>query len=489
MARGRTAYGNCLAAASGRAGSDGDFVGAVGMTSDGDGVIPCGRSRIDIAPVILRRADSNGIVSDGMTAYGSRIRALGSRTIPYFHRMVSFGVAPYRYRVSTLGGGTGSYLHRIVPLGMSADSDRAFLLCTGPGTDGYAVLPHGCSPVSVSGGIFSRRIGLGTHGCSIVPLGHSTDPGRQGIVPGGSIVQVVVVPSCIRCFRGLHAVIMGHGFFQLGQVDCVAVFTAGGHMGDLTAGTAIANGQSPFPGLPSCTSLDGCSARLRVPAGDTAGAVCFRTFAQGNRTFHAGLCFLADGYTIFFGYGRITYGYSRIIGRGSVTDGYGITTVGGDFCAGSDRVVRRLIECDRIKMVRIVGFLVVVDRLTIFLVSLTGIAGDFGFGHFFTGIRIFFCIRMDILGRSAGVAICIPEHLGHLSGITILIFVPDSLFCISSLIAICIGIVGNRFVSNFRSIADSRGIIPFSMIVVAYSRGATRFRGSSQISSFSFTTH
>ncbi len=65
------------------------------------------------------------------------------------------------------------------------------------------------------------------------------------------------------------------------------------------------------------------------------------------------------------------------IGLGVVAHGYGIAAVGSDSGTGGNGVAGSLIEGDSVEIGRVVGFLIVVDGLTIFLVGLRGIAGDF----------------------------------------------------------------------------------------------------------------
>ena len=81
------------------------------------------------------------------------------------------------------------------------------------------------------------------HSGGIVSLSNGTDAGGQGIVTGGAVVEVVVVPLAICLSCCFDAVVMGHGIFQLGQVDGVGVFTAGGYAGDLAADAAAAYGE------------------------------------------------------------------------------------------------------------------------------------------------------------------------------------------------------------------------------------------------------
>ncbi len=396
--------------------------------------------------------------------------------------MVSFGMAPNSYRISALGRGIGPHLHRMVSLGMPANSDGSFLLGAGPGTDGYAVLPHSRSPVSVSGRLFSRRIGLGAHSCGIVPRSNSADPSGQGIVAAGPVIQIVIVPGGIRSFRGLHTVVMGHGFFQLGQVHGVAVFTAGGHMGDLTAGTAIANGKGTCARLPGCAGLDGCGARFGIPARYTAGAVCLGTCPQGDSSIHYSFCIFTDGHGIFLGYGRIADGNGRTVGTGAVAHSHGLAAFGRNVGTCRDGVAGRLIEGNRIEFVQVVRFLIVIHRRPIrILIGQGRIGCHFFFSDFLFGIRIYFCIGMDVLRRSGGIPVSIPEHLGHLGGLAIFIFIPGCIILGCSLVAICISIIDNGFIGNLGLIADSRRPCPFGPALITYGCGSFCLRGNSQI--------
>ena len=420
--------------------------------------------------------------------------------MPYFHGIVSFSITTNSYRISTFGRGIGPYLHRMGSLGMTSYSHRAFLLGAGPGTDGHTARTAGHSPVSIRRSVRTGSIGTCTHGRGTFSGRHSTDPGGQGIVAGGAVVQVVVASGSIRIRCGLDAVVMGHGFFQLGQVHGVAVFTTGGHIGNLTAGTAIANGKGPFPGLPVHVALYGGRACFGIPAGDAAGTVCLGSLAQGDGAFFRRFGIFAHGHGIFHGSSRIAdghgrivgdgtvaHGYGRIVGGGIVAHGYGIAAVGGDIGAGGDGVAGSLIEGDGVEIGRVVRFLIVVDGLTIFLVGLRSIAGDFCLSDIFSGGGVCFRIGMDILGRGGRVAASIPEDLGNLRGIAAGVFIPDSIFGGGGLLAVGVHVVGYLFVGNFGVIADGRGIVPFCPALVPHGRGAAGFCGFREIMGLAFS--
>ena len=334
--------------------------------------------------------------------------------------------------------------------------------------------------VSYGRSLGSSSISTGTHSGGIVSRRNSANAGRQSIVAGGTVVEIVVVPLAICFSRGLHTVVMGHGVFQLGQVDGVCVFTAGSYAGDLTAGTAIADGKGPFCGFPGQAATGGRSAGLGVPAGNAAGAVCFRALTQSNGPFHTGFGVFANSYGIFFGFCRIPHGHGRIIRCGAVAYSHCIIPVGGHLGPGGDGVAGGLVEGDGVEFVQIIGLLVVVHRLAVLLVGFRGIAGDFGFGHFFPGGGIFFRIGMDVLRGSGGVAVGVPEHLGHLGGVAAAVLVPGGVVCGRGLFAVFIGVIGYRFVDDFCRIADGGGIVPFGLVVVAYGRGSAGFGGSIQ---------
>ena len=87
---------------------------------------------------------------------------------------------------------------------------------------------------------------------------------------------------------------------------------------------------------------------------------------------------------------------------------------------------------------------------------------------------------MDVLRHSGGIAIPIPEHLGHLSGVAAAVLVPGSSVGGRGLVAIFVGVIGYGFVRNFCRVADGGGIVSFSLVIVTYSCGAAGFGGSIQ---------
>nr|WP_270380377.1 hypothetical protein [Mitsuokella multacida] len=292
---------------------------------------------------------------------------------------------------------------------------------------------------------------------------------------------------------------MGHGVFQLGQVDGVCVFTAGSHAGDLTAGSAIADRKSALARLPGQATAGGRGAGLGVPAGGAAGAVCLRAFAQGNGAFHASFGVLADrygilggggfftnGYGIFFGHGRIADGYGGVVSGGIVADCYGIAAVGGDIGTGGDGVLGRLVELDGIKVAGVVGRLIIVDRLAIFFVSLAGIARDVRYGR----NRAVLCrygMGILVLRRSGRVVIGIAEHMRLPGWITAVILIPGSILRRGSLIAVFVDVVGHELVGDLGIVADGGGVGAFGMALVAYSCRAAGFCGCRELMGFAFT--
>ena len=260
-------------------------------------------------------------------------------------------------------------------------------------------------------------------------------------------------------------------------------------MGDLTAGTAIADGKGTCARLPGCAGLDGCGARFGIPARYTAGAVCLGIHTQGDGTIRYSGSTFADGHGIFLGYGRIADGNGRIVGTGAVAHSHGLAALSRNTGPGSDGVVGRLIEGDRIEFVQVVGFLIVIHRLAILLIGFGNIAGDFSFGGFFPGGRVFDRISMDVLRRGSGVSVCIPEDLGYLGGLAVLIFIPGRTVLICGLVAICIRIIDDRLIGNLGLIADSRRAFPFGPALIAYGRRAFCLRGDDQIVRLAFSFH
>lgn len=94
-----------------------------------------------------------------------------------------------------------------------------------------------------------------------------------------------------------------------------------------------------------------------------------------------------------------------------------------------------------------------------------------------------------ILRRSSSVAIGIPEHTGHLGGVAAGIFVPGRIVCGCGFVAVCISIIDHRLVDDFCRVAQSRGIVPFGFVVVAYRCGSAGFSGNVQLLSLSFSVH
>ena len=133
--------------------------------------------------------------------------------------------------------------------------------------------------------------------------------------------------------------------------------------------------------------------------------------------------------------------------------------------------------------------MIVIHRLAVLLIGFGGIAGDFGFGGFFPGGGIFDRISMDVLRRSSSFPVCIPEDLGYLGRLAVLIFIPGRTVLICGLVAICIGIIDNRLIGDLSIIADSGRPFPFGPALIAYSRRAFCLRGNGQIIRLSFPFH
>lgn len=70
---------------------------------------------------------------------------------------------------------------------------------------------------------------------------------------------------------------------------------------------------------------------------------------------------------------------------------------------------------------------------------------------------------MDILRRGGLVAISIPEDLGDFCRIAAGVFISDSIVCRCGLVAVCVHVVGYRFVGDPGSIADG-GVVPAILI-------------------------
>nr|WP_302800968.1 hypothetical protein [Mitsuokella multacida] len=265
---------------------------------------------------------------------------------------------------------------------------------------------------------------------------------------------------------------MGHGVFQLGQVDGVCIFTTGSYAGDLTAGAAIANRKSAFCRLPGQADLGGRRAGLGVPAGDAACPVGFRALAQGDGAFHVGFCVLTDGDAILFGRGRVADGYGGVVGGGIIADDYGIAAVSGDFGAGGNGVLRSLIEGDGVEMVGVVRCLITVDGRTVgILISQRFIGGDFRLGHSLSRI-VSRGSRMDILLRGSRIAVGITEDLRHFGRVAARIFIPCGIVLRCGLVAVGIDIIGHGLVGDLGRVADGSRAVALVVVVIADCSGA-----------------
>lgn len=82
---------------------------------------------------------------------------------------------------------------------------------------------------------------------------------------------------------------------------------------------------------------------------------------------------------------------------------------------------------------------------------------------------------MDVLRRSGLVPVRIPEYLGHLGGLSILILIPGRILLGCGLLALRIGVVDNGLIGNLCLVADGSGALPFGPALVTYGRGTIRF--------------
>ena len=84
---------------------------------------------------------------------------------------------------------------------------------------------------------------------------------------------------------------------------------------------------------------------------------------------------------------------------------------------------------------------------------------------------------MDVLRRSGGVAVGIPEHLGHLGGVAAAVLVPGCVVCRGSLVAVFVGVIGYRFIDDLGVVADGGGVGAFGMALIADGCGTACFGG------------
>nr|WP_295634689.1 hypothetical protein [uncultured Mitsuokella sp.] len=317
----------------------------------------------------------------------------------------------------------------------------------GIGTHSCAVLLEGNSPIAIGGGVPSLGLGFCPHSRRIIAKGFGIDPGCQGIISDSTVVQIVVIPGLIRCFRGLDAVVMDHGLFQLGQIHGIAVFTAGGYIRNLAAAVLISHRNGTVAGFPHIRGIDGRLPGPGVPAGNIACPVCRRPHTQGHAAFNTGRRLFANSHRILFGIRVVPDSHGGRFCLRLIANSHGILPVRFDFTAGGDGVTGRLIKGDGIELICIVRFLIIIFQAAIsILICLAGIGGNFLLRHRFAGRGIRFRVGMDVLGRRGRIVIGIPEHLRHFCGLASTVLVPGRVVLAGGFISVGIDIIGHRFI-------------------------------------------